>query len=130
MLVNLIQIIEDEPEHARLLEYAFRKARYRTNVAQDGLAGLQAVRRFKPALVILDVMLPNLSGYEVCRLLRKDSETRAIPILLISALDDSRHRTIAKLLGANELMAKPFSLQRVVQRGTELILQGAGMTPI
>jgi DNA-binding response OmpR family regulator len=129
MAFELIQIIDDEPEHAILLEYAFRKARYRTNVVHDGLAGLQAVQRLKPALVILDVMLPNLSGYGVCRLLRKDPETRVIPILLITALDDISHRRIAKILGANDLMTKPFSLQQIVQRSKELIRQGAGMSP-
>src|SRR5215510_3896503 len=68
MVVELVQIIEDEPEHASLLAYAFRKAHYKTSIAYDGWAGLEAVRRLKPVLVVLDVMLRSLTatGFVVC----------------------------------------------------------------
>ena len=129
MVVELVQIIEDEPDHAGLLAYAFRKAHYKTSIAYDGWAGLEAVRRLKPALVVLDVMLPELDGYGVCRLLRKDPETQRIPILLISALDDKIHRSLAQILGADDLVTKPFSLQEVVQRATHLIRAGCAKEP-
>lgn len=92
--------------------------------AYDGWAGLEAVQRLKPVLVVLDVMLPDLDGYGVCRLLRKDPETQRIPILLISALDDKIHRSLAQILGADDLVTKPFSLQEIVQRATHLIRRG------
>lgn len=129
MALELVQIIEDEPEHASLLAYAFRKAHYRTSIARDGLSGLDAVRRLKPALVVLDLMLPELDGYGVCRLLRKHPGTRSIPIMIITALDDHIHCVIAQTLGADQLVIKPFSLQDIVERGTDLIRRSYVMEP-
>ena len=125
--LELVQIIEDEPEQARLLDYAFQKAGYLTSIAYDGLSGLDAVRRLKPSLVVLDLMLPELDGYGVCRQLRKYSETRDIPILMVTALTENMHRVIAQTLGADDLVLKPFGIKDIVQRGTHLIQRrGAG----
>jgi two-component system phosphate regulon response regulator PhoB len=124
MAFELIQIIEDEPEHAHLIDYALRYALYQTNIAYDGTTGVREVKRLGPALVVLDVMLPELDGYGVCRLLRKTPETSGIPILMISALGLSIHRTAGLAVGADEYLTKPFSLRELVRRVTALLERG------
>jgi len=121
MSQKLIQIIENDPEHARLLEQAFQTADYRTSIAYDGAAGVQAVQRLIPALVVVDLTLPELAAYRVCRVLQKGLYTRRIPLLLITALDNPFYRTIAQQLGAADLITKPVSCQEIVQRSTHLI---------
>ena len=124
MAFELIQIIEDEPEHAFLLDHALRHALYRTNIAYDGVTGLCDVKRLGPALVVLDVMLPELDGYGVCRQLRMTPETSGIPILMISALGLPTHRTAGYALGADEYLTKPFSLRELVLHVTALLQRG------
>jgi DNA-binding response OmpR family regulator len=121
MAFELIQIIEDEPEHAHLIDYALRYALYQTNIAYDGTTGVREVKRLGPALVVRDVMLPELDGYGVCRLLRETPETSRIPILMISALGLSTHRTSALALGADEYLTKPFTLGELMRRVTALL---------
>lgn len=116
MALEIIQIIEDEADHARLLDLALRKARYRTHVATDGRRGLEDARRLQPALILLDVMLPGLDGYEICRHLRKEPATRSIPIIMLSALGAEGHRVAGFDLGADDYLTKPFSLKEVVAR--------------
>jgi two-component system phosphate regulon response regulator PhoB len=113
---EVIQIIEDDPQHAQLLDHTLRKAGYRTNVAHHGLTGLEDVRRLHPSLVLLDIMLPELDGHEVCRRLRADPETKATPIIMLSALAGEEHRTVGLNLGADDYIAKPFSPKEVVLR--------------
>jgi two-component system, OmpR family, phosphate regulon response regulator PhoB len=124
---ELIQIIENEPEHARLLEQAFQKEHYRTSIAYDGATGIQAVRQLIPAVVVIDLTLPGLAAYRVCRLLRKSPVTRRIPLLLITALDNPFYRAIAQQLGADDLVTKPVNLQEIVERSTHLIRRCCSM---
>jgi two-component system, OmpR family, phosphate regulon response regulator PhoB len=114
--MEIIQIIEDETDHARLLDLALRKARYRTNVALDGRQGLEDARRLLPALILLDVMLPGLDGYQVCRQLRAEDRTRSIPIIMLSALGAEGHRVAGFEIGIDDYITKPFSLKEVVAR--------------
>jgi two-component system phosphate regulon response regulator PhoB len=123
MVGEFIQIIENESEHVRLLEQAFQKAHYRTSIAYDGATGVQAVRRLIPAVVVIDLTLPELAAYRVCRLLRKSPVTQEIPLLLITALDNPFYRAIAQQLGADDLVTKPLSVQEIVERSTHLIRQ-------
>jgi len=78
MALEIIQIIEDDRTCAGLLEYSLRKARFRTNVAYDGENGFRDVQRLAPSLVLLDVMLPDMDGHEVCRKLRSDPATQTV----------------------------------------------------
>jgi DNA-binding response OmpR family regulator len=112
----MVQIIEDDPSHAGLVDRALRKARYRTNLAPDGVTGLADVRRLRPALVLLDVMLPGLDGFEVCRRLREDAQTSQIPIIMLTALGSEEHRVAGLEFGADDFIAKPFSPREVVSR--------------
>ncbi len=114
--MGIIQIIEDEPDHARLLDLALRRARYRTNTARDGRIGLADVQRLRPALVLLDVMLPGLDGHELCRQLKADPKTRAVPVIMMSALGTEDHRIKGFELGVDDYVTKPFSPKEVVAR--------------
>lgn len=124
MGVELIQIIEDDPDHARLLELALRKASYRTNVAHDGEVGLQDIKRLNPSLILLDVMLPGMDGHDLCRLLREDDKTQATPIIMVTALGSEDHRVTGLELGADDYITKPFSLQEVVARVRAVLRRG------
>lgn len=122
MGLELIQIIEDDHTQAAIVERILCKARYRTNVSYDGLEGIEAVRRLRPALVILDVMLPGLDGHEVCRRLRQELATGDVPILMMSALGSSdAHRANGLDLGADDYLAKPFSGQELLARVRALL---------
>lgn len=122
--MEIVQIIEDEPDHARLLEHSLRQARYRTNVAYDGLVGLSDIKRLNPAIVLLDVMLPGLDGHEVCRRLREDPQTQNIPIVMITALTSEEHRVAGLELGADDYITKPFSPREVVSRVKAVLRRG------
>jgi DNA-binding response OmpR family regulator len=116
MSLEVIQIIEDDHLQASLIDREVRKAGYRTNVAYDGKTGLDDVHRLRPSLVLLDVMLPGMDGHEVCRQLRADSGTEAIPIIMMSALGTEEHRTTGLQIGADDYVVKPFSLNELIAR--------------
>ncbi|MCC6966467.1 MAG: response regulator transcription factor [Nitrospira sp.] len=121
MSLELVQIIEDEPHHARLLDQYLRRARYRTNVAGDGVTGLADVIRLNPSVVLLDLMLPGINGQEVCRRIRDTSATRHIPIMMISALGSEEERISGIEMGADDYLTKPFSPREVVSRVGSLL---------
>ena len=116
MSLEVIQIIEDDPYQASLIDREIRKAGYRTNVAHDGVTGLNDVRRLHPALVMLDIMLPGMDGHDVCRRLREDPQTREIPIIMMSALGTEKHKTEGLDLGADDYVVKPFGLAELISR--------------
>jgi DNA-binding response OmpR family regulator len=124
MAIELIQIIEDDPHQANLLDQALRKARYRTNVAPEGQSGLHDARRLSPALILLDVMLPGLDGHQVCQRLREDPQTQNIPIIMVTALGSEDHRVAGLELGADDYIAKPFSPREVVSRVRAVLRRG------
>ncbi len=116
MSLEVIQIIEDDHLQASLIDREVRKAGYRTNVAYDGMTGLADVRRLRPSLVLLDVMLPELDGHDVCRRLREDQQTQTIPIIMMSALGTEEHKTKGLELGADDYVVKPFGLAELISR--------------
>ncbi len=121
MTLNIVQIIEDEPLHAQLLDHSLRQARYRTNVAHDGVTGLADVMRLTPSLILLDLMLPGMNGQEVCRRIRSEPATKHIPIMMISALGSDEDRISGIRMGADDYLAKPFSPREVVSRAQALL---------
>ena len=116
MSLEVIQIIEDDHLQASLIDREVRKAGYRTNVAYDGKTGLADVHRLQPSLVLLDVMLPELDGHDVCRRLRADRQTQSIPIIMMSALGTEEHKTVGLELGADDYVVKPFGLAELMSR--------------
>lgn len=108
-----ILIVEDDPNLLEALKYNVRKEGYDAIAAVDGVQALETARRDKPDLIILDVMLPKMSGFEVCRILRKES---AVPILILTARDDEIDKVTGLDLGADDYITKPFSMRELMAR--------------
>ncbi len=109
-----ILIIEDESDVADLLEMGLRKAGFKTTTAADGAAGLQKARDNRPDFIILDLMLPKMSGLEVCRILKGDVATSHIPILMLTAKAEEIDRIVGLEFGADDYVTKPFSPREVI----------------
>ncbi len=116
-----ILIIEDEADLADLLGYNLRKAGYRADVAADGNAGLKRAMDERPDLVILDVMMPHLSGLQVARLLRTDPKTTSIPILMLTAKGEETDQIAGLQVGADDYVTKPFSMKLLLARVEALL---------
>lgn len=111
-----ILLIEDEPDIAEVLQYNLEKEGFRVEVAHRGDAGLEAVRRESPDLVLLDLMLPGLDGLEMTRLLKRDPVTSRLPIVMLTARSEEVDRIVGLELGADDYISKPFSPREVVLR--------------
>lgn len=111
-----ILIIEDERDVADLLAYNLSKEGYQPFVSHEGTAGLQRSREFQPDLVLLDLMLPGMDGWEVFRRLKKERETAHTPVIMLTARGDEADRVLGLELGADDYITKPFSLREVIAR--------------
>ena len=111
-----VLLVEDEKDVVDLLRYHFRKAGFKVEIANTGDAGLAAVRSQRPDAVVLDLMLPGMTGLEVCRALKIDSETASIPVLMLTARSEVKDRVKGLELGADDYVTKPFSPKEVVLR--------------
>jgi len=111
-----ILIIEDESDVADLLTLNLRKAGFRISTAADGASGLQKARDDRPDFIVLDLMLPKMLGLEVCRILKSDTATRHIPILMLTAKAEEIDRIVGLEFGADDYVTKPFSPREVVLR--------------
>lgn len=111
-----ILIVDDEPDIVELLEYNLRQAGYVVTSADDGAGALAAALREPPDLILLDLNLPDVSGTDVCRRLRRDPTTEAIPIVMITARGDEIDRVVGFELGADDYIVKPFSPRELVLR--------------
>ena len=116
-----VLIIEDDRSAARLAEYTLEQAGYEVITAYDGFDGLDKAVTEGPDLIILDVMLPGLDGYEVCHQLRQKSETATLPILMISAKARDDDRDIGLRVGADDYMAKPVDPSVIIQKVGDLL---------
>src|SRR5262252_5935128 len=119
-----ILIIEDESDVADLLEMGLRKAGFRITTAADGAIGLQKARHNRPDLIILDLMLPKMSGLEVCRILKADVATAQIPILMLTAKAEEVDRIVGLEFGADDYVTKPFSPREVMLRIRAILRRG------
>ena len=108
-----ILIVEDEPALRDTLTYNLKKDSFTVESVGDGRAALEAARRLKPDLIILDIMLPELDGFEVARILRKEMST---PILMLTARDDEIDRVVGLEVGADDYLTKPFSMRELMAR--------------
>lgn len=111
-----ILIVEDEAALVELLTYNLQKAGFRTAVARDGDEAMLAVEETRPDLVLLDWMLPYVSGIEICRRLRRDSDTRDLPIILLTARSEEDDRVRGLEAGADDYVVKPFSPSELIAR--------------
>ncbi|PYI86610.1 MAG: DNA-binding response regulator [Verrucomicrobia bacterium] len=121
-----ILIIEDESDVADLLTLNLRKAGFRISTAADGASGLQKARDDRPDFIVLDLMLPKMSGLEVCRILKSDTATRHIPILMLTAKAEEIDRIVGLEFGADDYVTKPFSPREVVLRIKAILRRAEG----
>ena len=111
-----ILLVDDEPDLLDLLLYNLTEAGFEPEAVSTGAAGLEAASRNKPTVVVLDVMLPDLSGIEVCRALRADRELADVAILMLTARGDEADRVLGFEVGADDYVIKPFSVRELVLR--------------
>lgn len=111
-----ILIVEDEPDIRKLVQYNLAQERFRVTEAEDGEQALKIVQRDKPHLVVLDLMLPGLSGIELCRILRDRTDTANLPILMLTAKAGETDRVLGLEMGADDYLTKPFSPRELVAR--------------
>jgi len=111
-----VLVVEDERDILELVRYHLVQAGYRVVTAADGRQGLELARRERPALVVLDLMLPGMPGLELARALRQDDKTRSIAILILTARGEEVDRIVGFEVGADDYVAKPFSPRELVLR--------------
>src|SRR3954452_8973772 len=119
-----ILIVEDESDVTDLLALNLRKAGFKTTAAVDGASGLQKARDDRPDFIILDLMLPKMSGLEVCRILKSDTATSHIPILMLTAKAEEIDRIVGLEFGADDYVTKPFSPREVTLRIGAILRRG------
>ena len=112
----LILVADDEPVNLALIRRRLEWEHYRIETAEDGGQAVEAARRVLPDLIILDVMMPVLDGLQACRLLKEDPATRDIPVIFLSALDDTDTKVRGLALGANDYVSKPFRVEELLAR--------------
>jgi DNA-binding response OmpR family regulator len=108
-----ILVVEDEPALRDTLVYNLKKDGFTVEAVGDGRSALESARRLNPSLIVLDIMLPELDGFEVARILRKEMST---PILMLTARDDEIDRVVGLEVGADDYLTKPFSMRELMAR--------------
>jgi len=121
-----ILVVEDEPDIRKLVHYNLTQDHYRVIEAESGDQALKLIQRDKPSLVILDLMMPGMSGLEVCRVLRGQDETAKLPILILTAKAGEADRVLGLELGADDYLAKPFSPRELVARVRAILRRANG----
>jgi len=122
-----ILIIEDEADVVNLLTLQLRKAGgFSVVTAHDGAEGLKKARAEPPTLIVLDLMLPRMSGLEVCKILKTDSSTRHIPIIMLTAKAEEVDRIVGLEFGADDYVTKPFSPRELLLRINAVLRRGQG----
>ena len=111
-----IAVIEDEKDLAGLLAFQLEKEGHKVLMAHDGKSGYELISQEIPDLVLLDIMLPIVNGVEVCKLLKKQKSTQAIPIIMLTAKGEEIDRVIGFEVGADDYVTKPFSMRELLLR--------------
>jgi len=122
----LVLIVDDERDLVRLLEFNLQHAGFETAVAYAGEDALQKVRQRIPDLIVLDLMLPDIPGNEVCRQLKASPRTRHVPVLMLTARTDEVDRVVGFEVGADDFVTKPFSVRELVLRIRAILRRGSG----
>jgi DNA-binding response OmpR family regulator len=119
-----ILVVEDEQDVAELLRYHFVKEGYDVVVAGNGTDAVKRARDVRPELILLDIMVPHLNGWEVCRRLKAEEETRAIPIIMVTGRVEEGDKVLGFELGADDYVTKPFSPRELVARVRAVVRRG------
>lgn len=123
MAKEKILIVEDEKDLVKILKYNLEKEGYRVSVATDGEAGLATFRKEKPDLIVLDIMMPRMDGYEVCKAIRQESK---VPIIMLTAKTEEVDRVLGLELGADDYVTKPYSVREVTARIKAILRRMSG----
>ncbi len=121
-----ILLIDDEPDVLDMLEMNLKGSGYKVSCAQDGEVGIRKAREEQPSLIVLDLMLPRMSGLEVCKGLKKDPATMAIPVIMLTAKSEEVDRVVGLELGADDYVTKPFSPRELVLRIKSVLRRSSG----
>jgi two-component system phosphate regulon response regulator PhoB len=121
-----VLVVDDEPDLLELVRFHLAQAGFEVETARDGRQGLEAIRRRRPDLVVLDWMLPDLPGSEVCRQVRSDPQLRDLPILLLTAKAEEVDRVVGFELGADDYVTKPFSPRELALRVQAILRRTSG----
>jgi two-component system phosphate regulon response regulator PhoB len=128
-----ILVVDDEPEAVELVEFNLKQAGFDVVTATDGAQALKKAHASPPALIVLDLMLPEIDGLEVCKILRRDPATIGVPIVMVTAKAAEIDRILGLELGADDYITKPFSprelvlrIRRILQRGQPVTEQSNG----
>ena len=116
-----IFIVEDEPSIATLVKYNLEKENYKAFISNNGEEGLKEIKKIEPDLILLDWMLPDLSGIEICRSLKKDKKFKFIPIIMLTAKGQEEDKVLGLNTGADDYLVKPFSHSELVARINALL---------
>jgi len=116
MMNKIILVVDDEKDIVELVAYNLEREGYQIAKAYDGHQALRYIRENQPDLVILDLMLPGISGLEICRLIRKKPETEGLPIIMLTAKSDSVDKIMGLEIGADDYLTKPFNVRELLAR--------------
>jgi len=118
-----VLVVDDNFVNVRLLEELLKSASYEVATAMNGEAALEKIAQSRPDIVLLDVMMPGMDGYEVCRRIRQNEKTARLPVIMVTALDKESDRETALAAGANEFLSKPVednlllpAIRRILQK--------------
>lgn len=125
MSQSKILVVEDDHDIAQLLALSLKKAGFEVVVCGNGIEALTVTRQYLPSLVVLDLMLPGIDGFEVCRELKREARTARIPVLMLTARGEEIDRVIGLELGADDYVVKPFSPREIILR-VRAILRRSG----
>jgi len=121
MAKGKILVVDDEIYIVHILDFSLGMEGYEVLTASDGEQALETAQREQPDLIVLDIMMPKLDGYETCKLLKADDRTRQIPVILLSAKGRHTDQKIGYEVGADDYITKPFSPRKLVERINTLL---------
>ena len=111
-----ILLVDDEKEFVDMIKMRLEAKNYAVITAYDGIEALNKTRELRPDLIILDIMLPNLDGYQICRMIKFDKTFGKIPIILLTALDQEKDRKLGEQVRADAYITKPFEPEELVEK--------------
>lgn len=115
-MTDKIMIVEDEEDIVTLLRYNLEKEGFETEAVTDGAKAFNAIKVWRPTLILLDWMLPGISGVDICKLVRYDNDLRGVPIIMLTARGEEADKIKGLTIGADDYMTKPFSVPELVAR--------------
>jgi len=122
-----VLVVEDEQDVAELLRYNLTKEGYEVALVGNGADALKRARETRPEVILLDIMVPQLNGWEVCRRLKQDRETRAIPVIMVTGRVEEGDKVLGFEMGADDYVTKPFSPRELVARVRAVVRRGKGV---